>query len=168
MKMSNWCFGIKQNYYFDDPSSWSFCGICSLYFTLSRIGFVLDPEDLVNEVAMRKGFMTLIEDGVTINDVQTVLKEFGIIGQHIRFEHSEKDLFFIMLSKIASLKRPVIVFPPGHAVSVIGVEGKFVYYIEPDNLSQIVSCKTLKEFERFCFAWRGFAEALPLIYCPSD
>lgn len=166
--MKKWRLGVKQNYFSNDPESWTYCGVCSLYFVLRSIGIEIEPEEVVNEISMRTGILTLMEQGMTSDDMTRVLSDFGVIGQNLRFPSSDKDLFFKLLLKLATPHRPIMVFPPGHVVSVIGMTGKFVYYIEPDDVTQIVSCATLSEFQQYCFGYRGFAEALPLIYCPSD
>jgi hypothetical protein len=107
--LKKWRLGVKQNYFSSDPKSWAFCGVCSLYFVLRSIGYEIEPEEVVKEIAKRTGILTLREQGMTIDDMTKVLSDFGVIAQNLRFQYSEKELFFTLLSKLVDCGRKAVV-----------------------------------------------------------
>lgn len=154
--------GIKQPYYCKTKRKWWACGPATLYYSLSSLGIVTTPEEVLTIISQFKTGDEKLTKGISTDLIRKVFLRFGI---KISVENikCQKLLYFILRN--ASYSFPVIVSPPGHVVSVFKAAKSFIYYIEPDETHKITSCSSLSSFAKYCFGGREFVEVIVLTSC---
>lgn len=142
-KISEWRWGIKQNYFESDPEKWWSCAICCIYSVLRRQRFSISPSDVLEVAKNWHSEKCLKTNGIPFCEIRKILLSFGVKSKV--FDLKGITSFFNIL-KLSNQSLPLLVFPTDHVVAVLGIDHNWVYYIEPDDLKQVVTCKSHSDF----------------------
>jgi hypothetical protein len=157
-----WQGGIKQSYFEKRHKDWWSCAICCLYYVLKKTYPNLKPQNLLTVIKKRHSLNCLKKYGLSISEILITFECFGY-----QCEYQKTKGFDNSLSSLgkASPDKPILIFPENHAVVVLEMDERWIYYVEPDQINLIVSCVSHTQFWNYCRT-KDFLEVL-FLYPPS-
>ena len=151
-------FSYKQDLFEECRQAFWACLPLSIFVLIKFKNQNFRLEELLNALKHIQSLKHVQRHGLSIDDGKLLIAR---LGYGYKQERIRRSAGIKRLERLVQIE-PALVFPPEHAICVLGFDEKNVYFFEPDDLENDVSILCRKCFQKYWLEDQNYLKIIQL------